>query len=215
MAGAMQATKSAPMSILGSTMGATHTCFKDSKTGKFFPRQNRKRKLFSGQNFFLDPLAEQAERFDTGRRAGNEKKDAAGHAVHVGSYFVPLNGTDFIVDTGSSVHFAAIDDVIDGTFRSVAVPFDGVADAKGMTAGLGDVMLNTRDTRGKSIEIILHDVYITDKGIRLIQPKPRRDKQGKPDRIPLQTISVGRPTMDRNRRRIPTQVTRQTTEASG
>ena len=76
MAGAMQATKSAPMSILGSTMGATHTCFKDSKTGKFFPRQNRKRKLFSGQNFFLDPLAEQAERFDTGRRAGNEKKDA-------------------------------------------------------------------------------------------------------------------------------------------
>ena len=37
------------------------TCFKDSETGKFFPRQNRKRKLFCGQIFFLDPLAEQAE----------------------------------------------------------------------------------------------------------------------------------------------------------
>ena len=37
------------------------TCFKDSETGKFFPRQNRKRKLFCGQIFFLDPLAEQTE----------------------------------------------------------------------------------------------------------------------------------------------------------
>ena len=108
-----------------------------------------------------------AERFDTGRRAG-DAKDAAGHAVSVGAYFVPANGTDFIVDTGSSVHFAAMSDVIDGTFRSIAVPFDGVTDTKGTTAGLGDVMITTRDTRGNNIELILHDVYITEKGIRLL-----------------------------------------------
>ena len=80
----------------------------------------------------------------------------------------PYSISGYIVDSGATSHFASIHDVVPGTFVQKKIEFDGVNEGKGETIGTGDVLIRCTDTRGEMIEIMLYNVYITEKGTRLL-----------------------------------------------
>ena len=125
-----------------------------------------------------DTHRKKAVRFDT---SGNHTPHAAARVVATCRAFAAFEHCgDFIVDTGSSVHFAGINDVIEGTLVESKLRFDGITDGAGTTIGIADVLLSTLSEDGQPVEIVLHDVYITRKGIRLLSV-PRLLEDRHPD----------------------------------